>query len=64
MFSCTDDHEADQGDDLTPSPEAGDDLKVLGGGGLIPESVLEDLGAHQNPGNSNISQFPEKFIWF
>lgn len=49
LLPGTDGQEADQGDDLIQSQEAGDDLKVLGGGDLILESVVEDLGAHPNP---------------
>lgn len=51
MLCLIDGQEADQGDDLIQSQEAGEDLKVLGGGDLILESVVEGLGAHPNPGN-------------
>lgn len=46
-----DGQEADQGDDLIQSQEAGEDLKVLDGGDLILGSVVDGLGAHPNPGN-------------
>ncbi|KAF7253726.1 Serine/arginine-rich splicing factor 11 [Varanus komodoensis] len=50
LFCSLDGHqEVVQEDDLTQNQEAEDDLKVHDGGGLIPESVLEDLGAHPNP---------------
>lgn len=44
-----DGQEAGQEDDPIQNQGAGDDLKVLGGEGLIPESGLEGLGAHPKP---------------
>lgn len=46
------DQEADRGGGPIQSQEAGGDLKVQGGGGLIREREAEDLGAHPKPGNA------------
>ncbi|OXB66605.1 hypothetical protein ASZ78_013864 [Callipepla squamata] len=45
-----DGHEADRGEGPIPNQEAGGDLKVQGGGDLIPEREVEDPGALPKPG--------------